>query len=207
MRDRRRNTGGEPLATLITKRQDKQLNQFAGVIFVKADSPVKSIEDIKGKRFMCAEKKSFGGYQMAQRLLKQHGVNPEKDCPMFKEAGTHEKVVEMVQKGVAEVGTVRSDTLEKLAAEGKCKLSDFRVLNREERRKSRRTSPSCTAPSSIPNGHLPRAPMPIAALSKSVAEALIAMPRDSDAAKAAKCAGWCAPIDYTSVVNCLDEVH
>ena len=71
--------GGEAIATLINSREGKALKEFGGVIFVRADSPIKTLEDIKGKRFMCVKKSSFGGYQMALRTLKQHGIDPEKE--------------------------------------------------------------------------------------------------------------------------------
>ena len=41
---------------------------------------------------------------------------------------------------------------------------------------------------------------------KEVAEALKAMPKDSEAAKAAKCMGWCEPLDYSTVEECLKAI-
>ncbi|BBO81365.1 hypothetical protein DSCO28_19310 [Desulfosarcina ovata subsp. sediminis] len=34
-----------------------------------------------------------------------------------------------MKAGKADVGTVRSDTLERMEAEGKIKISDFRIIN------------------------------------------------------------------------------
>ena len=121
--------GGEAIASLINSRQGEALKEFGGVLFVRADSDIQDVKDIQGRRFMCVKKSSFGGYQMAQRMLLANGINPETDCAVFKEGGKHDKVVEMVQKGVIEVGTVRTDTLERMQAEGKCQLSEFRILN------------------------------------------------------------------------------
>jgi two-component system sensor histidine kinase TtrS len=193
--------GGHPVASLVNDRQGNAVQQFGGVLFVKADSPIKTLEDVRGKRFMCVKKSSFGGYQMAQRLLLNNKVNPEKDCALFKEAGTHDKVVEMVQKGVIEVGTVRSDTLERMEAEGKCKVSDFRILNQQE----------VDFPFVISTQLYPEWPMAVCehtdpALAEEVKAALLTMGKDSPAAKAAKCAGWCEPLDYSSVVECLKEI-
>ncbi len=194
--------GGEAIASLVNKRQNEALSQFGGVLFVKADSPITSLEDIKGKRFMCAKASSFGGYQMAKRVLLQNGINPETDCSLFKEAGTHDKVVEMVQKGVIEVGTVRSDTLERMEAEGKCSLSEFRILGQQEG-----GIPFVHSTQLYPEWPMAQCAGTDPAVAAEVAEALIAMPSESPAAGAAKCVGWCAPLDYSSVEGCLLDIR
>ena len=45
-----------------------------------------------------------------------------------------------------------------------------------------------------------------AALADKVAAALMAMTADSQAAKSAKCVGWAAPADYSSVEECLRTI-
>ncbi len=200
--DMKNQFGGRAIATLKNARQGNALTKFGGVIFVKADSPIKTIQDIKGKTFMCVKKSSFGGYQMALREMKMNGVDPENDCPVFKEAGTHDKVVEMVLKGVIQVGTVRSDTIERMVAEGKLKMSDIRVIHQQK--------------DDFPFVHstqlYPEWPMASCAdtdpeLANAVADALINMPPDSPAAKAGKCLGWIKPLSYTQVENLLSTLN
>jgi len=199
--DMKEQFGGNAVASLVNKRQDKTVSEFAGVIFVKADSPIKTLEDVKGKRFACVKKSSFGGYQMAKRLLQDHGIDPEKDCSAFKEAGTHDKVVQLVEKGVAEVGTVRSDTLERMAAEGKCKLSDFRILNQQEDK-----FPFVHSTQLYPEWPIASCKKTDSALAQQLAQALKDMPADSPAAKSAKCVGWSDPLDYSEVRQCLVDI-
>ncbi len=194
--------GGEAIVSLINAREGKPLKQFAGVLFVKADSPIQNLEDVRGRRFACVKKTSFGGYQMALRLLKQHGIDPERDCSAFKEAGTHDKVVQMVLKGIAEVGTVRSDTLERMAAEGQLDMSRIRVLNRQDD-----GFPFVHSTQLYPEWPLARCAHTDGELARAVARALLEMPADSPAAKAARCAGWCQPLDYQPVATCLGELN
>ena len=83
--------GGTAIATLKNARQGKSLTSFSGVIFTKTGSKLNDLQDIIGNSFACVKKSSFGGYQMALRLLMQNGINPETDCSVFKEMGTHDK--------------------------------------------------------------------------------------------------------------------
>ncbi|MCW8858734.1 MAG: phosphate/phosphite/phosphonate ABC transporter substrate-binding protein [Deltaproteobacteria bacterium] len=199
--DMKNQFGGEAIASLVNSRRGNALNQFGGVLFVKADSSIKSLADIKGKTFMAVKKSSFGGYQMAQRLLLNNGVNPEKDTKLFKEGGTHDKVVEMVSKGVIEVGTVRTDTLERMAAEGKVDMAALRILNEQKD-----DFPFVRSTQLYPEWPMAAAAGTDPALVAQVKEALLSMSADSAAAKAAKIVGWSAPLDYGTVEECLKEL-
>jgi two-component system sensor histidine kinase TtrS len=117
------------IVTMVNKNGIVALDKFGGVIFTRKDSRIKDLQDVKGKRFMCVKFSSFGGAHMALRLLKESGINPEKDCSAFTEGGTHDNVVMAVLNHQTDVGTVRSDTLERMAAEGKISLDSFKIIN------------------------------------------------------------------------------
>ena len=119
----------EALLTMVNNRNGTPMHQYGGVIFTRKNSRIKTLADIKGKKFMCVEKSALGGAQMAWRLLVENNIDPEKDCAAFLQGGTHDAVVMAVKNGVVDVGTVRSDTLERMEAEGKIKMSDFDVVN------------------------------------------------------------------------------
>lgn len=189
------------VSTLINSRGGKALEKFGGVVLVKKDSPIQTLADIKGKKFMCVKYSSFGGAHMAWRLLLEKGIDPKKDFAIFAEGGKHDNVVLAVKNGVMDAGTVRSDTLERMEGEGKIKLSDFRIINQVN--------------DSFPFVHSTRLypEWPMAALAKTdkgtakkVAEALMAITADSPAAKAGKIIGWTKPADYTSVRECLTAI-
>lgn len=199
--DMKNQFGGEEIASLVNSRRGNALNQFGGVLIVKADSPIQSLADVKGKTFMAVKKSSFGGYQMAKRLLLNNGIDPEKDTKLFKEAGTHDKVVAMVSKGIIEVGTVRTDTLERMAAEGKVDLAGLRILNEQKD-----DFPFVRSTQLYPEWPMAAAAGTDPALVAQVKEALLGMSADSPAAKAAKIVGWSAPLDYGTVEECLKEL-
>lgn len=190
--------GAKAVATLINSRGGKALDTFGGVIFVKNDSPIRTLADIKGRKFMVVKYSSFGGGQMAWRLLLENGIDPKTDTAAFLEGKKHDNVVLAVKNGVAEVGTVRSDTLERMAEEGKVAMADFRIIHQVD--------------DDFPFVHSTRLypEWPMAALAGTepdlaarLAEALKALPAGSPAAQAARIIGWQDPADYTSVRECL----
>ena len=190
-----------PIATLINSRKGKALKEFGGVILVRNDSPIQTLAQIKGKKFMCVKYSSFGGGHMAWRLLLENGIDPKKDCADFLEGKKHDNVVLAVKNGAVDVGTVRSDTLERMQDEGKIKMSDFRIIHQIK--------------DEFPFVHstrlYPEWPMAACAdtdkgLAQKVADALTGMPPDAVAAKSAKIVGWTEPADYKSVAECLKTI-
>jgi phosphate/phosphite/phosphonate ABC transporter binding protein len=150
--------GGEAIATMINSRQGKQLKSFGGVILTFGDSDdINDLADIKGKHFMAVQDTSFGGWQMAYKEFVDHGIDPAEDFASLDFGGTHDNVVYAVQNGDVDAGTVRTDTLERMAAAGDIDLQEFKVLNRK---KTTRAFPSLSAPPYIPSGHLPRSKAP-----------------------------------------------
>lgn len=189
------------LASLLNLRQGKPLNQFSGVILVKADSPIKDLAGIKGKRFMCVKRTSFGGGQMAFRHMIENGVNPFKDVSTLLQGKKHDNVAFAVKRGVVDAGTVRSDTLERMQAEGKLKLSDFRIIDRVDD-----DFPFVHSTRLYPEWPFVVAPTAAPALNDKVKQALTGMSVDMPAAKAAKIAGWSEPLDYAPVAECIKIV-
>ena len=115
--------GATAVATLINSRKGNALSEFGGVVLVKADSPIQELADIAGKKFMVVKKSSFGGSQMAWRLLMENGIDPSKDCSEVLIGKKHDNVVLAVLNGMCDAGTVRSDTLERMADEGTINLA------------------------------------------------------------------------------------
>jgi ABC-type phosphate/phosphonate transport system substrate-binding protein len=113
--------GAHALATMLNERQGQKLNSFGGVIITSADNAdISKFADLKGKTFMAVEKSSFGGWQMAHKELLDAGIDPHKDFAKLEFGGTHDNVVLAVMNGAVKAGTVRTDTLERMAAAGGC---------------------------------------------------------------------------------------
>jgi two-component system sensor histidine kinase TtrS len=186
------------IVTMVNKKGIYALDKFGGVLFTRKDSKINKVQDIRGKRFMCVKFSSFGGAQMALRLLKESGINPEKDCSAYTEGGTHDDVVMAVLNRQTDMGTVRSDTLERMAAEGKIRMDAFKVI------------------SEIKDGfqfvHSTRLypEWPMAAcekcdpkLARAVAKALYLLEPTHKAATDSKVYSWTYPANYSDVTVCL----
>ena len=122
--------GATAVATMVNSRQGKPLKAFGGVVITSVDNDaINSLQDLKGKSFMAVKKSSFGGWQMAYKEIVDAGLNPKVDFTKLEFGGKHDNVVYAVMNEAVEAGTVRTDTLERLAAEGAIDMEDFKIIN------------------------------------------------------------------------------
>lgn len=176
---------------------------FAGVVFCRADrADIQTFADLRGKRLMAVDPQSFGGWRMAWRELKREGIDPARDLAELVFGGGHEVVAKAVLAGQADAGTVRSDTLERMALRGELRLADLRVLNPQPTDRV----PFLHSTRLYPEWPLARLKHTPNRLAEAVAVALLSMPPDSPAAGAAAYAGWTIPEDYQPVHECLREL-
>ena len=193
------------IVTLRNQLAGQAYSTFGGVIFCRADrTDINSLDDFRHTTFAAVERSSFGGWHAAWRELKSAGIKPERDFSDLVFLGTHDAVVHAVMSEIADVGTVRTDTLERMALEGQLNLEDIKVI------------PATLAdyedfPFKLSTRLYPE--WPLAALShvpedlvKEVAAALLAMPPDSPAASASRSLGWTIPLNYTPVHDCAREL-
>jgi two-component system sensor histidine kinase TtrS len=189
------------VCTMINRKKGIALKEFGGVLFSRNDRPIKTVGDIKGKKLMCVKYSSFGGAQMAWRMLLEQGVDPKRDCAAFLEGGTHDNVVLAVKKGTVDVGTVRSDTLERMEAEGKIKMSDFRIISQMND-----SYPFVHSTQLYPEWPLAACSITSKKMAKQVAKALMLMDFTHPALTASKVYKWSYPSNYASVTECLQVV-
>ncbi|MDJ0510967.1 MAG: PhnD/SsuA/transferrin family substrate-binding protein [Crocosphaera sp.] len=186
------------IATLKNLRLGDPYTIFGGVIFRRQDrDDIQDLKDIKGKKIMAVNKTSLGGWQMQWGELKKVGLNPWKDLKQVGFANTHDNVVYAVQKGEADVGAVRTDTLERMANEGKINLDEFVVIN--QKTALQKDFPFLLSTELYPEWPFAATQNTPNELSQTVAAALLRMPKDSRAAKAATAEGWTVPLNYRAV--------
>lgn len=176
--------------------------KFGGVLFVRADcDDIHTIGDFPGHKVLVADEKSFGGWLMQLREIKNQGVEPGQFAK-FEFAGNHEEVVFSVLGGNFDIGAIRTDILERLAGEGKIDLGSIRVINEQYEpgfpfRHSTRLYPEWPFAKAAHTDSL---------LASKVAVALLTLPENSPAAKAAQSGGWTIPEDYSQVHELYREL-
>lgn len=181
-----------------------ETNRFGGVIFARADrEDLLNIDDLCGRSLVAAAPNSLGGFLTAWRELRRHGIDPWRQTGALTFAGSHDAAVLAVRDGLADVGTVRTGILERMAAAGQIDLDDFHII-------AAQTPPGFPLRLSTPL--YPEWPFSVlpgvaADLTQAVTVALLQMPADGPAARAGDYAGWSVALDYQPVHQLLRELR
>ncbi len=189
--------GASRIATLQAREQGSTRVRYGAVIVSRVDNAaINTLADLKGKSFMAVSSGAFGGFQMAWRELKEHGIDPFTDFSMLHFAGfPQDRIIEAVHNGAVDAATVRAETLARMVESGAVKLDEFRILNPQ----SPEDSPFPLSTRMYPEwpfATLPNTPMQLAT---RVTQALLSMPVDHHAARVARTGGWTVPLDYSPV--------
>jgi len=189
--------GVNRIATLKNLRLGKPYTEFGGLIITKADNnQINQLEDLKGKTFMAVSPTSLGGWYMTEGVLYESGIeNSEKFLGDLSFGKTHDNVIKAVANGEVEAGTIRTDALERAVQRGDVKLEEFKVVNPIETP----GFPFLHSTPLYPEWPFAAAKTDNLELKEEIAKALLNMPADSAAAKAAKSDGWTVPLNYRPV--------
>jgi phosphonate transport system substrate-binding protein len=102
-----------------------------GIIFARKDSGIKSIRDMKGKRFAFVDKATASGYLLPLAYFKEMGIENYKTY--FKEvyfAGTYTEAIHDVLDGKADIGAAKNTVFEKVEAIDSRVKNELIVLER-----------------------------------------------------------------------------
>lgn len=191
------------IATLSNRRNNVPYKIFGGVIFARKDHPeIRTLEDLRGHSLMAVYPTSLGGFQMAMREMMEIGIDPYKDLESLEFGGIHDLVVMSVLHGDVDVGTVRTDILERMAAAGTIEINDFRIINPQQETEF----PFALSTRLYPEWPFSKVAHTSDHLAQQVAIALLQMPHDHAAALAGKYAGWTIPLDYQPVHELFREL-
>ncbi|MDA8422140.1 MAG: phosphate/phosphite/phosphonate ABC transporter substrate-binding protein [Nitrospiraceae bacterium] len=88
---------------------------YHGLLFVRKDSGIKSILDMKGKRFAFVDKATTAGYLLPAAYFKKHGEQYRTYLKEIYFTGTHEDAIYDVLNGKADIGAAKNTVYERLA--------------------------------------------------------------------------------------------
>lgn len=102
--------------------------RFISYFLVKADSPLNSIADFKGKPFTFGSDLSTSGHLMPRYFLKEMGIVPEAFFSQVGYSGKHDLTAYRVRDGQAELGVANHAVINKMFEDGRLSKNEVRVL-------------------------------------------------------------------------------
>ncbi|WP_166657489.1 phosphate/phosphite/phosphonate ABC transporter substrate-binding protein [Ilumatobacter fluminis] len=177
--------------------------EFGGLIIVRADSDMETLDDLRGADVTCvAFETAAAGCNFQVMHLREAGIDTS-EFARFTETPSQDNIVLAVLTGDVDAGFVRTGQLERMVAEGTlASLDDVRILDRHE--------------GDYPYPHTtPLYPeWPVAALAETdgdvaaaVADALLTIEAGHPALANANAAGFVAPPDYGPLDRLVVELE
>ncbi len=102
--------------------------KFISRYIVPANSPARTLQDLKGKTFAFGSPASTSGHLMPRFFLLQEGINPDKDFTRIAFSGAHDATVAFVASGRAEAGVLNASVYDKLVERGDANAKAVRVI-------------------------------------------------------------------------------
>jgi diguanylate cyclase (GGDEF)-like protein/PAS domain S-box-containing protein len=192
------------LATLATRGPGgTPVTSLGGVILARSDrEDIRSLADLRGQRIAVPTRGQTGGFLAQAYELYLAGAPLREDSDVV-EVGDHDRVVEHLLAGEADVGFVRTGVIEDLMARGLLAADALKVINRQRLG----AYPFASSTRLYPE-------WPAVALRHvdlhtvgAIIAALHELPADSPAARAAGIAGFAPPADYRPVESALEELR
>ncbi len=103
---------------------------YHGLIFVRKDSGIKSIGNMRGKRFAFVDKATTAGYLLPLAYFKEHGKNYRTFLKESYFTGTHEDAIYDVLNKKADIGSAKNTVYERLSASDERIKKDLTILER-----------------------------------------------------------------------------
>ena len=124
----------EPFRTTVNN--DGTIGYYS-VFYVRADSPYKSIEDLKGKNLGLVDPNSTSGNNVPRFALNKMGIDAEQYFSKVIYAGSHENAVTALQQGTVDVAAnwwndERESNLMRMERKGMAKYADYRIIFKSE---------------------------------------------------------------------------
>jgi phosphonate transport system substrate-binding protein len=120
--------GAELLAVGVEKGQ----SVYYSAIFVRADSPVTSVPELRGRRVAFGDVNSTSSFAYPVAMLIGAGLDPARDLSAVLMTGSHANSLKALQHGQADAAGASIDSFEKAVKQGAIKAEEVRVLAKSD---------------------------------------------------------------------------
>ena len=111
----------QPKLILLARELVDGAKSYRSMIVTQPDSPLKTLLELKNKKFCFVEPASASGYIYPRVLLRKAGIDPDRDLGASLFTGSHPEVIRAVRAGKCAAGAVGSMALRKSKTGGTSK--------------------------------------------------------------------------------------
>lgn len=116
-------------AVVVPFEKEGEEPTYKSIILTQADNDeIQSLEDIEGKTFSFVDPSSTSGYLYPQKMLKDAGVDPEKDLGESRFAGGHDASILAIQNGNVDAGASWDGQLDEMVEAGVVERDQLKIV-------------------------------------------------------------------------------
>jgi phosphonate transport system substrate-binding protein len=123
---RQRNSQIEPIVAPIDKLTKRPW--YTSVILARANSGIKTLKDLKGKRLSFVSKSSTSGYLVPTAALLNQGLDPERDFTTVSFAGSHDISIKALVSGKVDAAATNKEAYLESQKSQKINPQQYRVI-------------------------------------------------------------------------------
>jgi phosphonate transport system substrate-binding protein len=95
---------------VVLKSERKGIPFYYAAIIVRADSGIKSLDDLRGKTFAFGDSLSTTGHVFPRKMFKERGIDPVRDFKQILYSGGHDATVLAVLNGKVDAGATYANS-------------------------------------------------------------------------------------------------
>src|SRR5438309_4137938 len=95
---------------VILKSERKGIPYYYAAIITRADSSIKSLDDLRGKTFAFGDSLSTTGHVFPRKMFKERGIDPVRDFKQILYSGGHDATVLAVLNGKVDAGATYANS-------------------------------------------------------------------------------------------------
>ncbi|MGD8352783.1 MAG: phosphate/phosphite/phosphonate ABC transporter substrate-binding protein, partial [Pseudomonadota bacterium] len=122
------------LQTAVRPESPEGVSSYYGMIFVRSDSGITSVKQMKGRRFAFVDKATTAGYLLPLKYFRDNGIEDyKKYLSEVYFTGTHEDAILDVLNKRADIGAAKDTVFRRVARSNPAVLAELTILARSPR--------------------------------------------------------------------------